>query len=790
MNTLHRKLIRDLKSSKGLFIAVTIIIFLAVTFFGSMFMAYKNLDSSYKYSYESLRFADLTVKVAHDASEATSELERIEGVRAVTGRTNIDENYALILPGDTPKKTEVRVISLPSSDSAREQVVNNVLIDEGQYFPNTSTNFILIEKNFADYHDLNPGQTVVLGGIEGEIPFEIAGIATSPEYIFPAKSRQDLLVTAEVWGVVFVSEDTRSVLLKQSINEFCFLFDEGADQASVTTQIEEILSTYQVMNVVPKEDQPSYTGLEMDLEQFQVLSELFPLLFIIVGSMATYIMLTRIVHNQRTQIGLMRAVGHSRRQVMIHYLSFALVIGFVGAIAGTIAGYFSSEAITDYYANMINLPFTTTQIHWMAIVESIILGLLPCVIAGLIPAWYASRIPPAEAMRPPAPTAGRKLLLERIFPIISRFSSLWKIPLRNIFRNQWRSLYTVIGVTFGVSLILISAAMIDSIVDLMEFMYEDVQRYDAKVEFNSPQSLDIEEEVASWEGVESVEPILEIPTRLDYGEESYSTLARVLPVNSELRGLYSTSGKEISVTDSGVLLSEGLKNKLDIRKGDSLSFNSKWGTAEFGIVGFVKEPMGSFAYISWEQAMTLTAGTEVISGLLLSVDPLFEDTIREKAYQMKSIASVELTSETKDRIDTMMESGTVMLYIMLLFGACLAMAIVFTTVTVNILERRREIATMRTIGESKRKITAMITIENLILGAAGLIPGIILGYLMGVLFFGMFQGDMFTMDLVIFPRTYLLTVGIVIAIMLISQVPSIRSINRLNLAQVTKEQAN
>ncbi|MBT4512919.1 MAG: ABC transporter permease, partial [Chloroflexi bacterium] len=127
--------------------------------------------------------------------------------------------------------------------------------------------------------------------------------------------------------------------------------------------------------------------------------------------------------------------------------------------------------------------------------------------------------------------------------------------------------------------------------------------------------------------------------------------------------------------------------------------------------------------------------------------------------------------------------------IMLLFGATLALAIVFTTVTVNILERRREIATMRTLGESKNRIAAMITIENMILGVAGLIPGIILGYILALYFFSLFQGDMFSMDLVILPTTYVLTVGIIIMIMLVSQVPGIRNINRLNLAQVTKEQA-
>ncbi len=428
MKKMQRKLFRDLAASKGLFIAVTLIIFLAVAFFGSMFMAYLNLGDSYNYSYEQLRFADFTMKVSNDASDATAQLEDIKGVDAVSERMNAD--LALRLPGADAKKVEARAISLPASETERVNTVNDVLIEDGEYFSNT-INSVLIEQNFAEHHDLEPGQTIRLIIDDQEIEFEISGIAASPEYIFPAKSRQEFMPANEVWGVVFVSEQLIDSLFKEPINEFCFLIEDSADQETIISQAKEILNQYQIIDIVPQDEQPSYSGLNMDLEQFATLAELFPLLFIIVGAMATYILLTRIVYNQRTQIGLMRAVGYSRKHVMTHYVSFAIAIGIVGSIFGTVAGYFLSEGITSFYADIINLPFTVTEPQWSAIMLGIILGLLPCVIAGLIPAWGASRIVPAEAMRTPAPTAGRRLLLERMFPFLSRLSSLWKIPLRN-----------------------------------------------------------------------------------------------------------------------------------------------------------------------------------------------------------------------------------------------------------------------------------------------------------------------------------------------------------------------
>ncbi|MFO8101293.1 MAG: FtsX-like permease family protein [Dehalococcoidia bacterium] len=786
MKKLNLKLARDLKASKGLFAAVTIVIFLAVTFFGLMFMAYENLNSSYDYSYEKLNFADFTVKLSTQLPDVEKELESIEGVNAVTGRMNAD--YSLTLPGEQQKNILVRTLSLPSS---RNSTVNDVHIEKGSYFAPSNGYSLLLEKNFAEHHGLEPGDTVSLS-VEGKAtPFEVAGIATSPEYIFFAKSRQELLVSPEVWGVVFVPENIRSSLLNQPINEYCFLLEEGIELEAVLPEVKQTLDN-RILDIVLREDVPSYAGLEMDLEGFEAMAEMFPALFIIVGVLAIYILLTRIVYNQRTQIGLMRAVGYSRKQVMTHYLGFSLLIGIAGSAAGIITGYFLSEALTNFYATMINLPFTTTRSHWAAVGEGVVLGVLPCVIAGLIPAWRASRILPAEAMRTPAPAAGRRLLLERIFPFLSRLSSLWKIPLRNVFRNGRRSLYTIIGVIFGISLILVSAGMIDSMNDMFDLQFNKIQRYDVKIRFAEPQPGSLIDDFSGWEGVEKAEPVLEVPARLVHEGASYTTLLMALPADSELRGLYSPSRERISVSNEGIMLTESLSDTLGVTEGDTLSVmvQSPSGSLEFPlkIQGFAEDPIGNFGYIDIELARS-QAGGDILTGMLLAVDPAYEDQVRERAFEAGA-ASVEITSESHEELESMMEAGTAMLWLMLLFGAILAMAIVFTTVMVNIMERRREIATMRTIGESRTRIGAMITIENLILGITGLVPGIILGYILAFYFFEMFQGDMFSMDLVIFPTTYALTAGIVILIVLLSQVPGIRNANRLDLARVTKEQAS
>jgi len=786
---LNRKLIRDFSASKWLFVAVAMVIFLGVAFFGASFLGYRNLKTSYDYTYETLRFADFAVTVVEAPDEALEELESISGVKAVTGRMNSD--IALTLSGDEARKVLARVISLPSDSRA---AVNDVKVEEGVYFEEGDTGALLVEKSFAEYHDLRPEDVVQLTVGSQETSFRIAGIVVSPEYIWAAKSRQELLPTPETFGVFFVPQDAVPGLMGGSfVNEFCFLIDEEADRDAVIAEVESALEPYAVTDVVTREDQPSNAALSMDLQEFGEMAEVFPLLFLIVGALATYILLTRIVYKQRSQIGLMRAVGYSRRKVLIHYLSFALIIGVLGAVPGTVAGYLLSEGVTSLYVGFLNLPYTRIEmgwIEWLAIEEGLLLGILPCVIAGIMPARAAAKLIPAEAMRTPPPAAGRRLLLERVLPFLGRLSARKKIPLRNVFRNRRRSLYTVIGITFGISLILVSAAFIDSIDYFMSLQFDRIQKYDAQINFAQPQSVAVVDEVSGWDETGRVEPILQVPSRLQHRDETYSTLLVGLPHDSELYGLYSAAGDRVSVDDEGVLLGEGLRKTLDVAVGDVIDVQSPYAVSQLEVVGFVKQALGGLGYVSLQQAQTMAGEEGVVSGLMLSVEPEYLDSIRDKAYAIPGTASVELTAESYDKVSELMGFLRGMMWVMLGFGAAMALAIVFTVVTINILERSREVATMRTMGEGRGRIAAMITIENLILWLAGLLPGIGLGYALALFFFRLMQGDMFSFSVVIFPRTYALTAGIVILIMLVSQIPGIRQVNRLDLARVIKEQVS
>ncbi|MGW8178757.1 MAG: ABC transporter permease, partial [bacterium] len=345
MNKLHRKLFRDLSASKGLFLAVAVVVLLGVALFGASFLGYRNLKSSYDYTYEKLHFADFTIKVEAAPESAVEQLKSISGISEVTGRINYD--LPISIAGEESKNVLGRVISMPSGSRPD---VNDVKVEKGAYFEDGSTNSIMVEKSFAEYHDLNIGDTLYLIVDEKEISFSVTAIVTSPEYIWVSKSRQEIMPSLETFGVFFIPGDIAATIAGDvTINEFCFLTDEGADSTAMISEAQNILKPYGIMDTVPRDEQPSNAALNMDLQELSEMAEVFPLLFLIVGALATYMLLTRMVHNQRTQIGIMRAMGYSRRQILVHYLSFALIIGVFGATTGILAGYFLSMLLTKFY---------------------------------------------------------------------------------------------------------------------------------------------------------------------------------------------------------------------------------------------------------------------------------------------------------------------------------------------------------------------------------------------------------------------------------------------------------
>ena len=780
MKKLNRLLVSDFLAAKLPALGIILVIFLGVAFYGAAYMAFQNLKASYDHSYELLHFADFTVEVAAAPTDTVQALESVPGVTEVSGRLVVE--LPLYISDSPGTAIMARVISVPAP---QHPAVNDVKLESGSYPGSENTALVLVEKNFADYHRLQPGDEIRFFVDGSYQSFQIAGTVTSPEYIFAAKSRQELLASPETFGVVFMPQQSLMALTGEGdFNQFCFIVSDDNRQA-VASAVDNTLSPYGVRDTITREEQPSNAALSLDLQEFGEIADVFPLLFLFIGGLATYALLTRIVENQRGRIGMMRSLGYSRRQVLGHYLGFALMIGLAGGLFGTVAGYFLSVAVTRLYVTILGLPYTLVQLHPLTLAEGFVVAVVFCLAAGFLPAWVASRLGPAEAMRDPPQVKGHRSLAERVVPALGRLPPALKLPLRNVFRNRNRSLSIIAGVSFGISLILVSAAFIDSTDALVELQFQKIQRYDAAIDFATPQPPFLTSEIALWEGVTEAQPVLQVPVQLKFEGKSYSTLLFGLEPGNRLFRLFDTSGNPVEVS-SEILLAGSMRPILEVRSGDSIELTMPSGTAQVTVAGFVEQPVGSASYTSLESAQSLFGGQDDINGMMVSLKKGTD--IRGLVAQELPGASVELTSESLQSVERLFNLIKAIMWVMMSFGALLALAILFTLVFLSITERRREIASMRTLGESKSRVFGILTIEDLLLGILGLLPGLALGYGLAVYFFSIFQTDLISFSMVIQMRTYFLISVAMLAIVMLAQIPAIRNINRIDMARVIKEQ--
>jgi putative ABC transport system permease protein len=811
VSKLQRKLFRDLLEGKAQFGAVVIIIIFGITTFVATYESYQNLYLSYEDTYQRLSMADYWITVDYLPERAIREIDQIQGIDA---RGRIIRDIAIDLELESGQRVEGRVVSMPTEEHPG---INDVIVTSGTYFSPGGRREILVENSFAEFHQLELGEWLTLEREGRKIPMRVMGTVSSPEYLWVAKSFQEPAAMPSTFGILFIPQTMAEEIFVMDgmVNEINLLGDENTDWEETLGQVRKVLNRYGIKRassqnepvpldirkidiiqgvrtafMVEREYQPSHHILKQDLDGFKQMSVLFPMLFLTLAAMAIYVLLNRLIESQRTQIGLMRALGYGKSRVLWHYISFALVIGLLGSIIGAILGHVLSGVFTGFYIGFLKIPYTVTQTQWTSVLIGIAIGVIIPLLAGVISAGSASRLRPAEAMRPPAPHAAHRTLLEILFPFMTKLPSLLKIPLRNAFRNPRRSLFMATGAMSATAMILVSMSFVDMMDWVWTTQFDRIQKYDARVIFQGIGSEATVHHIEQFQGVERAEAILEQPYRMKLGEEVQDSAIRGMEPGSIMYNLLDPDGNLIAVTDDGLLLPLPLRDQLGAQTGDLLYLEPIIGTVgetQIRVTGIVMEPMGGRAYLSLDDAQELLQLPGGATGALVNFAGNPSPELLKRIYKLPQVMSVEFASGLMEYFDEMMSFFWAFIGVMLAMSFGLGIAIVFNGVTVNVLERRREIAIMRAVGMNNRQLTVIITLENLFIAGLGLALGLPGGYYIAHYFMEQASTEMMSMPAVIYPRSFVIaTIGTII-ILLVSQLPAIRKVTTMSLPTVTKD---
>ena len=781
------KSIRDIRAAKAQIIALIIIVALGIASFSALLGAYRDLSTSYNHTYDQLDFADVTFSLQRGDAVAVEAVKNVDGVQAATGRLIVDTAFAL--PGDSSGDELIRsrMIGLPADHPPE---VNNILIEEGSYFEQGQSGQVVVETSFADIHGIHPGDTVtpLIDGKTAEL--KVVGIAASPEYLIVSPGKQDIMPSPRAFAVLFLPQGELQAMTgnKGVINDIAVTFKPDADGESVIAAISALLEPYGVRDTTPRDEQPSFAALKLDLDGYREIAVLMPGLILLVAAASVYVMLSRHVRSQQQQIGVMKAIGYGNRAIIFHYLAVALFIGLTGSIIGSIGGQPFEHWITSFYASELGIPLVETNIYPDLILAGVFLSLVVTALAGLGPALGVTRMAPAQAMHfdpASAKVKGKVTLLERVLPV-----PFWlKLSLRNVFRVKRRSFSTGLGIIFAFMLLLMSWGMIDSMSYMLDNTFNHVERWDMTASFNTPQTGETLTEISSLQGVTRVEPFMQMPVVVSSGSAEKNILLNALSRDQTLHRLVFESdiSQQEALADGKLVLTTAIAGSLDVKAGDQVTLSTPQGSQTLEISSLTSELMGSVAYVSLQQANQWSGlPSSIFNGIYLTADEAVMSTVRADLNHLPDVAGVQLKSGIESDWQSMLSIFYAFMGVIMAFAVAMSFALLFNTMTVNVLEQQRELATMRSVGASHRRIGMLMTTENVILWLLTLIPGLLLGYFVAMQMGKAFESDLFTFEIFIKPSSYIITAVGILLTMLLASLPAIRRINRLNLAEATK----
>lgn len=784
MRALARVFTRDLAAYRAQFAAVVLLVVLGISLFAAVYTSFQNLRASADYSYDHLLFGDAWFSVYQAPDTIIPLIKNVNGVAAAEGR--VIKDVSLKLPFEVKDKVTCRVISMPSFHPS----VNQLLVEKGSY-PRTRYSGLLHE-DFFYYYGLRIGDTLQIEADGKEYDISISGVVRTPEYLYPMKGQLDMVPSTRNFAILFMPEDQAQQVLGGGrwYNDISVRFRPGADTEQVTKNIEKILEPYGLLRTIPRRYQPSAMTIEMELMGLQQMAVMFPFLFLSVAGFAIYVLLFRVINQQKQQIGLFMALGVTAGGIFAYYLSFALIVGLLGAILGVLVGQVFAGLLTAVYVDIYNLPYVRSVHHGSVFAIGILITWFALLTATYSAARMASKLPPAQAMRKEAPESARVAFSSLFTRLTSGTDLVSRIALRNLARSKRRFFLTALGVSFAVLLLIVSLSFWDEVDFMMMRYFDEIQAFDLQVYFDRPLGSDAIDEIAGLSGVNRAEPVFEFPCRYSHESKSIDSLAVALVPNSRLHQLYEGNGRPMSVRENGIILTETLRNALKLEVGDCVEAKPLTADAKASVlkvIGFTDEMVGHAGYLTFRQAWSVLDRGEGYTSCLVSVAADKRVAVKNYLADSPRVLYIQDQVFAKTDFKSYLKFFYTFLVFMLTFGLVMGTAIVFNTTTINLWERKKELSILMVLGLATSAIKKLVLLENTFVGLVGSIIGVPLGLWVAWLFANSYSTELMQLPFVIYPRTYILTFFVLFLQLWISQAIALRGLDSWDLVELIKE---
>lgn len=786
---LWRKLWADSRALARQAAALVVLICLGVLLYIGLYEAYQNLDDAYGRIYGTTHFADASVLFEAAPESLIESARAIPHVRAAIGRIVKDGSIA---QGDRSRKRVMgRFVGLPLRE---RPPINDLWIIEGRYLRDAEE--ALLEHQFAAENGYRIGDPIKCSYLSREREFTVVGFVLSPEYVYPVPSKHSPFVSPGTFGVVFLDEERAREWLAvgRRITEIHCLTDAGREQ-EVLGKLEALARPYGLEASFVQDDQPSKHLLTMDQQGFATLSVFFPILFLASAALSLYGALSRIVRLQVTIIGTLKACGFTKREILIQYVMQGAMIGVAGAIPGAVFGHWLAVWLRGMYLEALHIPTMRALIHWDTVSVGFAMAVATGCAAAYLPARMAARLPPAAAMRGETESA-RGLAIQRRLVARTRFRRvIYLIPLRGIFRRASRTILALGGIAGGVIIIITTFGMHVSTMDALDDFLGGSRKYDIDLQFTHPDARSVAEAAVALPGGKAVSLTASLPIRARSNWGTGELMLTGLERGQQLLRVRSEAGAPIDVEPGKLWIPHQMADRLVLEPGDPIlvewvqSSRRRPVRRAFQVAGIVDVAIGNSAYGELHDVRRAFADAvypHSSYGALFACDASEVQPFRRRFEESDQLAAVSTTEDIAKHIEDQFALMLIFIGVLLSFGLVLAGSAIHSVATVSLLERTRELATLRSLGFSAHTTAWIAAVELCVLAALGLLVGIPLGKWLNHLYIQSFTTESLAFRAILPLWIYFTTAGIVYALVGLSSWSALRRLRGMDLAQATK----
>lgn len=533
--------------------------------------------------------------------------------------------------------------------------------------------------------------------------------------------------------------------------------------------------------VLDRHSHYSYMDYGSAADRMGAIAEVFPLFFFLVAALVCLTTMTRMVDEQRQEIGTLKALGYSKRSIVMKYVAYAGIASVFGGFFGAWIGMIIfPTVIFNAWGIMYSLPEVRLQPDLPLALLAVGLSSLITIIAAIFACYKDLIETPALLMRPKAPKNGKKILLERIPFIWKHFNFIHKVTARNIFRYKKRFLMTVIGISGCTALLVAGFGIRDSIGEIASKQYGEIYKFDVSMAYKDKSKASQQEDVlASLSKEKNVESALEMTTYhglyADKGEDKGVDLyvsKDMKDFNKYITLRTRLGHKELSLTNDGVIITEKLATLKKLSIGDTFAVDDGEGTKkDLKINGICENYVGHAIYMTedyYKDIYHRTPLPTIIFADLKDTSKELESQLGSTYMKKEAIESVAFYSSISNNFQSTISSLSIVVVVLIISAGLLAFVVLYNLTNVNISERLREIATIKVLGFYDKEVSSYVYRENIFLTLIGALVGLLLGIGLHGLIMSIaeLESVMFgrNINFISFVYSFLITVGFAIIV--------------------------